>query len=320
MKNLSIYLGTLLICILSACGDDTPDAEVTTDAACLEFHADSAYQYIQTQVDMGPRIPGTAVQRRCADWLQEELGKHADEIFVQKTNVDVAGKTLPCINIIGSFSPELKNRILLLAHWDTRPWADKEDKSKKIDGADDGASGVGVLLEIARQISGNLSNIGVDILLVDVEDYGMSGEEKSYCKGSQYWSQNPHTPGYSARFGILLDMVGGAGNVFFEETISKNYAQNVVNDLWNTGNRLGYNNYFRYNTGMSVEDDHFYVNTVAHIPTIDVLGYSTEMEFPTHHHTTKDNMSIIDRQTLKAVGQSVLQLLCNENAKASDVF
>ncbi len=320
MKLYRILTGCILCIMMYACGDDTPETEEVTDASCYIFDADTAYHYTQKQVDMGPRIPGTPVQRQCAQWLEQVLTKYADEVVVQRTQVTVGNKNLPCINIIGSFMPDVKDRILLVAHWDTRPWADKEDKSKKIDGADDGASGVGVLLEIARQIQGKIANIGVDILLVDVEDYGQSDEENSYCKGAQYWSANPHVPGYRARMGILLDMVGGAGNQFFEEMYSKNYAQQELNLVWNTGNRLGYGNLFKYNTGMGVTDDHYYINTIAKIPTIDILGQRSETEFPAHHHTTADNMSIIDKNTLKAVGQTVLQVLCNENQKAGEVL
>ncbi len=315
MFRFSIFSFSLLL-LLSSCGDDVPDEEVVEDAACFDFNADTAYAFIKKQVDMGPRIPGTPTQNTCAQWLQSKLKEYTDEVYVQMTKVSVGDKSLPCINVVGSMSPQIENRVLLLAHWDTRPWADKEDKSKKIDGADDGASGVGVLLEIARQLQGKLTNVGVDILLLDVEDYGESGVQDSYCKGAQYWAANPHKEGYHAQYGILLDMVGGKGNMFYEEEYSKAFAQMVINNVWNTAHRLGYGSYFSFNQGYGVLDDHYYINKVAKIPTIDIIGSSAQMDFPAHHHTTADNMDIIDTNTLKAVGQSVLQVICNANQDA----
>ncbi len=308
------YAYLLLSVLLISCwGDDVPEEEVVVDQTCLDFRADSAYAFIQKQVDMGPRVPGTPVQSKCAKWLEEKLTQYTDKVYVQRTDVEVSGKSLPCINIIGSTSPELSNRVLLVAHWDTRPWADKEDKSLPMDGADDGASGVGVLLEIARVAQSQLPNIGVDILLVDVEDYGNSETPDSYCKGAQYWAANPHVEGYTAQTGILLDMVGGKGSVFYEEMYSKGFAQQIINEVWNTAHRLGYGHYFSYSQGMGVTDDHYYINEIAKIPTIDIIGASQPQDFPTYHHTTADNMSNIDPNTLKAVGQTVLQVLCNKN-------
>ncbi len=302
--------------VLVSCADDTPEEVIVKDADCFTFSSDTAYKFVQKQVSMGPRIPGTATQKECADWLESKLEQYTDEVFIQETEVEVGGRTLPCINLVGSIAPEKSNRILLLAHWDTRPWADKEDKSKQLDGADDGASGVAVLLEIARQVHNKLSNIGIDILLVDVEDYGNSDTQDSYCKGSQYWAANPHVPGYKAQYGILLDMVGGKYSKFYQELYSKAYAQSVLNNVWNTAHRLGFGAYFPYTTGMGVTDDHYYINEIAKIPTIDIIGAGDVQDFAPYHHTSEDDMDIISPQTLNVVGQTVLQVLCNENQKA----
>ena len=229
-----------------------------------------------------------------------------------------------------SFLPKKENRILLCAHWDTRPFADKdEDKSKQgdpIDGANDGASGVAVLLEIARAIQQKSPEYGVDIIFFDAEDYGaldfsMAGmpdynsTAETWCLGSQYWSKNPHKPNYTAKYGILLDMVGAKDAVFPKEGYSLRYAAKLVNYIWNRGHDLGYGDYFqkRVMNGGGITDDHFYVNKYAGIPCVDILHYNIENNgFGYFHHTHQDNMSVIDPNTLNAVGDVVLDVVYNE--------
>ncbi len=278
------------------------------------FSADSSYAYVARQVDFGPRVPGTDAQVKCADWLKAKLEATADRVMVQQDQVTFPGtnKQLPMYNIVGSFNPEARQRVLLCAHWDTRPKADMDDErtDEPIPGANDGASGVGVLLEIARQLKAKpLQQIGVDIVLFDVEDYGESGVRDSYCLGSQYWSRNPHVPGYRATFGILLDMVGAKGSVFLQEANSLKYAKNVVREVWNIGHALGYSSFFLKQRTGAVTDDHLYVNQIAKIPTIDIIQYDPqifEKGFGDYWHTHDDDMSIIDKRTLKVVGETVL--------------
>lgn len=305
------------IVLFAACNQGRQQGTQTgTDKTTVEapvFSADSAYAYVEKQLAFGPRIPGTPEQEACAAWLTAHLKSLADTVYVQRTQV-IAPKqrSLPCINIIASFNPAAKKRILLLAHWDTRPYADKDafDKKKKFDGADDGASGVAVLLEMARQFHGKKPAAGLDILLTDVEDYGESGVEASYCLGAQYWAKNPHIPGYKADYGVLLDMVGGRNAAFYYESFSKQYAFPQAKMIWDVANQCGFSDFFRYeDNGAGAEDDHYYINTLAKIPTLDIIATQPNGNFMPHHHTTNDNIAVIDRRTMQAVGQTLLNVI-----------
>jgi hypothetical protein len=289
------------------------------------FNADSAYQSVAAQVAFGPRVPGSAAQQKCAAWMQAKLKENCDTVYRQETKVKGAdGKILPCINLIGVINPKATKRILLLTHWDSRSWADMDtkDKDKPILAADDAGSGVGVLIELARAIRNNKLSptLGIDILLTDVEDYGKSewGDD-SYCLGTQYWAQHPHVPGYTADFGILLDMVGAKNAQFPMEELSGQYAPQVQQDVWAAAGRAGFSSYFTYAKGAAITDDHEYVNKLTHIPTIDIINLSltTASPFAAHWHTHQDNMSIIDKSTLKAVGQTLLQLIYETARPAS---
>ncbi|SEW12065.1 Peptidase family M28 [Chitinophaga sp. YR573] len=294
-------------------GADSASQQVTAAAKVPVFNADSAYAFTAKQVSFGPRIANTPAQPKCAEWLIQELKPLADTVYVQRTTVMGPKKQpLPCINIIATFNPDAKQRILLLSHWDTRPHADQDafDKTKQMDGADDGASGVGVLLETARELHAQKQGIGVDLLLTDVEDYGISEEENSFCLGTQYWAKNPHVKGYKANYGILLDMVGARGSQFFMEAGSQQYAYGPMKMFWDVANRLGYSDYFRYeNNGSAITDDHVYVNTMANIPTFDIIALQPNGNFAPHWHTQNDNMSVIDKRTLQAVGQTIMQVI-----------
>jgi len=215
---------------------------------------------------------------------------------------------------------------LLCAHWDSRPYADHDPnpalRNKPVEGANDGASGVGVLMEIARQIHLEAPTIGIDIILFDAEDYGPHQDNQSgtsgtewWGLGSQYWSKNPHKKGYFARYGILLDMVGASGAVFPMEGISMQYAREILKKVWNTANRIGYSAWFVYEPGQMITDDHYFINTIANIPTIDIihLDKNTETGFYPYWHTTKDNLAAIDKNTLMVVGQTVLTVIYEEN-------
>ena len=216
---------------------------------------------------------------------------------------------------------------MLAAHWDTRPFADKdsEDPSKTFEGANDGASGVGVLLEVARILSADQPlDVGVDIIFFDGEDYG---EPESYdgddlrsgkifwCLGSQYWSQNKHRKNYMAYYGILLDMVGARNARFYKEGGSMRFAKKIVSKVWEAGRSLGYDQYFINQRSPGITDDHIFVNQDAKIPMIDIVEYdpqSADSYFGTYHHTQRDNMTLIDKNTLKAVGQTLLYVIFNE--------
>lgn len=288
-----------------------------------EFNGDSAYALVRKQVDFGPRIPGTQSHAACAAWMTDKLKLLGIKTTVQNGTVTTFdNRKFILQNIIAEYNPQSNNRILLLAHWDTRPWADADSvkKDKPFDGANDGASGAAVLMEIARQLSISKPDIGVDIFLSDLEDYGQEENdmrfprmEDSWCLGTQYWAKNLHRPNYFAKFGILVDMVGGKDAVFPKEGSSVYYASDIVNKVWNTASEIGYGNYFINGSSGQTTDDHVYVNQLANIKCIDIVHYDLNIRnYPSFHHTHADNMSIIDKNTLKIVGQVVLEVIFRE--------
>lgn len=320
---------TFLLLFLAACGDPagknhvpTPDA-TKPHAAAPPFNADSAFAFVKAQVDFGPRVPNSTSHVNCANWMTDLLKKYADTLIVQSYKVRAFdGKILDSRNIIASFHPELGNRILLASHWDTRPFADQDTarKNEPIDGANDGASGVGVLLEVARQLSLSRPNLGVDIILFDAEDYGQPEEsgypemEDSYCLGSQYWAKNTHRPDYKARFGILLDMIGGQDAKFTQEGTSWQYASDVVSAVWKTAAETGFGEYFLPERTKGIIDDHYYINRLAGIKCIDIIHYdfNSRSNFWKHWHTHEDTIDKIDKNSLHAVGQTLLEVLFRE--------
>ena len=329
MKNLTCFFTYILLfaacCYFPSCAGDTTidntNNTTTNNTPSLppapKFNEDSAYAFIKAQVDFGPRVPGTAPHAKCAEYFVAKFKSIGWDVVVQNGNVTTYdGKKFNLKNIIASYKPEITNRILLLAHWDTRPFADQDsiNTDKPIDGADDGASGPGVLLEIARQLCISKPEVGIDILLDDLEDYGKENDNgtNTWCLGTQYWSKNPHKPGYKALYGILLDMVGAKGATFLREGLSREYAPYVVKKIWNKAAHLGYSNYFVFEDAGSITDDHFYVITNANIPCVDIINMTPPNQFGSYHHRHSDNMNIIDKNTLKAVGQTVLEVLWEE--------
>lgn len=290
------------------------------------FEADSAYDFIEKQVDFGARTPNSPAHEKCANYLINKLEDYGWQVKPQKFEAKAFdGKILQSTNIIASLRPQAKKRILLAAHWDTRPFAD-QDKTRQnepIAGANDGASGVGVLLEVARllRLDSVKFNVGIDIIFFDSEDYGQRQDQKAtnyqedtWCLGSQYWSKNKHLPSYSAFYGILLDMVGAKGAKFYQEENSMKFAPSIVQKFWSLGHQLGYKDYFIFEPCGNITDDHLYVNQLAKIPMIDVIQYHPTRGFGAFWHTHQDNMQVIDKQTLKAVGQTLIQVIYNENA------
>lgn len=323
-RFLPVFLYFALTCILLVCscgeksGEQTQDSGIKTATVDKPlFNADSAYAYIKYQLSFGSRVPGSAAHLHCANWMESKLLLTCDTVFRQETTVIAGnGKQLPCINIIGVINPDAAKRILLLAHWDSRPWADRDMESpeKPILAADDGGSGVAVLLELARQIKGRPipPKLGIDILMVDVEDYGRTewGED-SYSLGTQYWALHPHIPGYRADFGILLDMVGARDARFRLEGYSAQFAPAIQQKVWNAAGAAGYSSYFLYESGGYITDDHYFINKLTGIPTIDIINLSNHPEnpFAAHWHTHQDDISVIDKQTLLAVGETLLHVI-----------
>jgi hypothetical protein len=327
--NYKLILLYASILFLSCCGQknttkeqvQSTEQEVKNKMSVPVFNADSAYSFVAQQVAFGFRIPNTTPHKKCADYLAKKLEEYGAKVFVQEAVVTAYSKEkLNAKNIIGSYNTDNKRRILLFAHWDSRPYADRDENktnhNKPIDGADDGASGVGVLLEIARRIAANPINTGIDIIFFDAEDYGTPEYIKdnlpdTWCLGSQFWAKNPHIPDYKANFGILLDMVGSKGASFYKEYISIKYASQYVELVWNTAKNLGYGKYFMNAQGGSIIDDHKYVIEGRKIPCIDIINYDNDYPsgFGAHWHTVNDNMNIIDKEILKAVGQTVLEVI-----------
>ncbi len=315
-----------ILFFISACSScekkkpPTAVAELKPNSNVPQFNADSAYSFVQAQCDFGPRVPDTKPHAECAEYLIAKMKSFTPNVLVQKGVVTTYNnKKLNIQNIIAQFNPNTNNRILLFAHWDTRPWADQDpiNKDNPVLGADDGGSGVAVLMEVARQLSAQQLPVGVDIIFFDAEDYGTKKEEESiedsYALGTQYWCKNPMPENYSANYGILLDMVGARNATFQMEGYSMKYAPSIVKKIWDTANRLGYSATFLYKQSGYITDDHVYPNQLLNIPCVDIIYQSTQTgTFGSHWHTHADNMDIIDKNTLKAIGQTLLALIFSE--------
>lgn len=333
-QRLLVYLsvgGALLVggCDSTTTTDESPPAEQKVSLPVPNFQADSAYAFVEQQVAFGPRVPNTKAHQACEEYLVNQLTDFGATVQVQEFAAEAYdGTSLQLSNIIASFYPEQRKRILLAAHWDTRPFADKdaERTDEPIDGANDGASGVGVLLEVARALQGadTIPRVGVDIVLFDGEDYGEPEGQKTaraestnkvwWCLGSQYWSEHKHQPNYSAYYGILLDMVGAEGATFYEEGVSERVAPSIVDKVWNTARQLGFDSYFIRKESPEIVDDHVYVNYNGKIPMVDIVEYepTSASYFADYHHTHADDMGIISRETLEAVGETVLHVVYGE--------
>lgn len=331
MRKLSFLVLALLTISLFSCKSDSnttaPPAETIVETPPVKkvpvpkFNRDSAYQYIAEQVAFGPRVPNTKEHQLGKEWISAKLAAHGANVIEQDFQAEAyTGTMLNGTNIIGQYNPEAKKRIVLAAHWDSRHISDHDEdeslRNEPVLGADDGGSGVGVLLEVARQLQANPIELGVDIVFFDLEDYGSDtgNDPTSWCLGSQYWSRNFHVPNYKAKYGILLDMVGSKNARFTKEQISMRYAPDVMNKVWKLANAMGYGAFFVETNGRQLTDDHVFVNQIAKIPMIDIINFppGSKTGFMEHWHTTHDDMNHIDKRTLKAVGQVVLATIYRE--------
>ena len=309
------------------CGGSQP--EVTNAAPEVnipQFNADSAYTFTDKQVAFGPRVTGSEAHKKCVAWYVERFKAYGCTVIEQPFDARLyTGEVKKATNVIAQINPEATHRIFISANFDSRNQAEEDkDPAKKnqpILGADDGASGVGVMIELARVLQKNpvAKDLGIDFVLFDAEDLGKNDDEtaKSWGLGSQYWSANPHAKLYQPRYGILLDMVGAKNAVFPKEEISQKYAADFQNKIWRIAADAGYGNFFLDQKCRAVIDDHYFVNDIAHIPTVDIINLDISegggaYKFGAYHHTHDDNMSLIDKTTLKAVGQTVLAVIFNE--------
>ncbi len=331
-KSHFVFLAISTLLLFNSCEEDKP---LTKSKPVVEkvvdvptFSADSAYRFVQEQVDFGPRVPNTPEHSACAEYLTQKMKDFGAEVIVQEANVTAYdGSKLGMKNIIAQFDPENKRRILLFAHWDTRPWADKDSSESKwntpIDGANDGGSGVAVLMEIARHLKENPTEHGIDIIFFDTEDYGTPefaerGDGSSWCLGSQYWAKKPHKKNYKAKFGILLDMVGSKTASFPREGTSMYFAPHIVDKVWNNAKKSGNASYFRSDISGHTTDDHLFVNRDLSIPSVCIVEYhgrTTAMglgNYGLFHHTHNDNMDVIDKNSLQAVGETVMRTIYYE--------
>ncbi|MDQ7948584.1 MAG: M28 family peptidase [Pedobacter sp.] len=324
MKQFTYYAIALLMC-LQACRSDqskTDESETAIKLVSPDFNADSAFVYTKAQVDFGPRIPSTAAHTKCLEYLFQKLKSFGADVAVQEGPAQTFdGKKHTLKNIIAQFSPEKTSRVMVTAHWDARPFSDQDPdvnmKNKPFDAANDGASGVAIILEMARQIQQKNPEVGVDFILWDIEDYGKPNDESinetTWCIGSQYWAKNRNTKAHRPLplYAINLDMVGGGNAQFTQDEISRKYATPIVNKIWDIGNEIGYGAYFINVPSGNLIDDHFWVNQ-AGIPCVDIIHYADQSGFYINWHTQLDNLNNIDRNTLKAVGQTVLETIYRE--------
>lgn len=330
-NKLFAWIATAFL-LVSACTTQKKKDESHTPARVVQvprFNSDSAYFFVEKQVKFGPRVPGTKSHQQAAGYFVDQLKKYGAAVAVQDFEaITWDNQTLKLKNIVASYNPQATKRILLAAHWDTRPYADKDEEKKDapFDGANDGASGVGVLLEIARVFNQNkLPDVGVDLILFDGEDWGekinedskqklTAGFESWWCLGSQYWAKHKHQKNYSAYYGILLDMVGSRHAQFFYEGGSRELAPGVVEKVWSTASKLGYTDYFVKTNVAAITDDHVFVSEMGKIPMADIVHYQANVGFfGDYHHSRKDNLSIISKETLGVVGATVLNVVYNEN-------
>lgn len=327
MKVIFLSFLLLLSFALTGCKNQNQASAVqdtdTIAVTQVQFNADSAYASVVAQCDFGPRVPGSAAHDRCGDYIVarfKALGLSVSEQRADQKAWD--GKVLHTRNIIAAYRPELSDRIIICTHWESRPWADADPDSslhrQPVMAANDGASGVAVMLEVARKLEELKPELGIDFICFDSEDYGMPywaetddvADGSDWCLGSQYWAAHPHVPGYKARFGILLDMVGGRDARFCFEGISMRYASEVMVHVWDAAGRAGASQLFLAEQGGYAQDDHVPMNEVAGIPTIDIIPYvEGEHTFGATWHTTQDTPENISSETLKGVGQTLLQFL-----------
>ncbi len=326
MRNLTYFLIIATVMTMYSCSGCKEQKsenieENTYVSTAPTFNVDSAFEFIKRQCEFGPRIMNSEAHDKCGDFLAETFKKYGAQVYEQTADLKLYdGTTIKNRNIIAAFNPESTNRMIVASHWDSRPWADHDADSNNhktpIDGANDGASGVGVMLELARIFSTNQPQFGIDLICFDAEDAGVpewdteaEDSETSWCIGSQYWAGKHHIDGYTATYGILLDMVGGPNSVFYKEGFSVRMASAFVDKIWYAAQRIGYGQYFLNQPGGYITDDHIQIGHSG-IPCVDVIASDKNNQgFCKTWHTMNDNLENIDKNTLKAVGQTITEVI-----------
>ena len=313
------YSLLLFFFLVVACKNDGPKTTpVKKDPVKVPvFSQDNAYRNIEKQLEFGTRNPGSEGHVQCKDWFVSEFTAYGAEVIAQEFKANLyTGESYPAWNIVAQFNPEKKERIILSAHWDSRFIAEedprKDMRDQPIPGADDGGSGCGVLLEIAQIIKNNPIDLGVDIILWDAEDQGKRGEgnDLTWCLGSQYWAKKKHKRDYRAKFGINLDMIGGKNPSFGKDYFSKKYAGPTMDKMWKLAQNMGYSDAFIDKDTGGLTDDHRFINEMAGIPMLNVINQpDTPNRFISEWHTHSDDISAIDKRSLRIVGQVVTAVI-----------
>lgn len=333
INNILVIIASALL--LLSCGNRQQQAKETTTTvlAAPTFSGDSALVCIYEQCAFGARVPGSEAHRLCGDYIISKFRQYGLTTCEQTAELRAwNGDRLPMRNIVASMNPDAEMRLLISAHWDSRPWADNDPDPKNhhtpVIGANDGASGVAVMIELARILSQAETGCGlergewgIDFVCFDCEDYGIAqwadDDEKSddtWALGSQVWASHPHKTDYRALWGINLDMVGGRDACFMREGISMHFARNIVDRAWNMASQLGLSQYFPQKDGGYVTDDHLPINQRLGIPVIDIVPHYADCEqssFGPTWHTVNDTPEMIDINTLTAVGTLMTHLCCN---------
>lgn len=319
MRYTIILMLALSLLLVSCKGDQSTASTQQSRAPAAakikipKFDKDTAYSYVEKQLSFGTRVPGSAGHQAQLRWMVDQLKQRGATVYEQDFEASFLDQPpVTATNVIASFNPKHSKRWIVAAHWDTRLIAEKDPdlelQDQPIMGADDGASGVAILLEIARLLEQYPIDMGVDLIFFDAEDNGDSGNTYSWCLGSQYWSKNPHTSGYSADAGILVDLVGAKNNRYGYDQISLQYAGSLQKAVWSLARGMGNTDLFQEYTVTDILDDHYFVNKYAQIPMIDIIGtpnFGAGSVFGPHHHTHADDLSVIDPKVLKATGQVV---------------
>ena len=272
------------------------------------FDGEAALNYVRAQVAFGPRVPGSVAASRAGDWLVAQMRERADTVIVQTwTHRTESGALVPMRNIFSQIRPALAERVLYVAHWDTRPVSDheyeRELRDRPGDGANDGASGVAMLIALADALGHAPPTVGVDILFVDGEDYGTFGPDVDVVIGSRYFAAHVPIPSYRPAFGVVWDMIGDRDLRVMHERHSLRGAPEVVERVWAEAAALGYARHFVATPGYQVMDDHVPLLEIGW-RVIDVIDLDYQ-----YHHTTADTIDKVSAESLRIVGEVALALV-----------